>query len=608
MLDHMFEYMELGWIADLDGDAACVAVEEVRDRLQAVEAEQFFLAAHWVALHDGDALEDERRARGEPAKGALPGMERARPAGAHGTPRVAEFAAMELGALLGVHWISAQNLMRDAVNVIHRHPRLAEALRTGGARVWQARKVAQLCASADLDRDQAAWVDAVTTPYLTSLPWARFEKLVEAKIIEADPAATEERRRTAATARFVRRGRHSEHGLLTLVARADAGDVIVFVAMVDRIAQILAERGDTDSIDVRRSKAIGILATPLRAVAMLLEAAQDAAAHPTSDAPGDPGSAVARRGPRESATVPAETRGPSRGAAVGNGREGDDDVPAPGTGGVPQSPQSPSGCEDPDLLSGLDLDPADPAHDAPGSAGGTTGGLCPTCSGTGHTADAADGGIFAVSGQYIRPGPFLDVLRSIDAATLLPPAVLYLHAHADTVSRTSTVNRPGTAAAHPDDGTVARMEGVGPITREQLVEFLGHTHVRPVKVLDIPGQTPVDGYEIPDRLREAMHLMHPACAAPYAVNLTRRKDGDHVIPFSQRKGQTGLHNLAPLTRLPHRAKTHGRWRLVQNGPGSWTWRSPHGYLYRVDNTGTHRLGKSSGPERRDPDKAGAEEH
>jgi len=31
--------------------------------------------------------------------------------------------------------------------------------------------------------------------------------------------------------------------------------------MVDRIAKILALHGDTDSVDVRRSKAIGILAT-----------------------------------------------------------------------------------------------------------------------------------------------------------------------------------------------------------------------------------------------------------------------------------------------------------------------------------------------------------
>jgi hypothetical protein len=58
----------LGWIADLDGDAACAAVEDARARLVAAEVEEFFLAAHWVVLHDGDALEDQRRRRAEPAR------------------------------------------------------------------------------------------------------------------------------------------------------------------------------------------------------------------------------------------------------------------------------------------------------------------------------------------------------------------------------------------------------------------------------------------------------------------------------------------------------------------------------------------------------------
>jgi hypothetical protein len=106
------------------------------------------------------------------------------------------------------------------------------------------------------------WVDAQTTGYVSSLPWARFETLVAAKIVEVDPAAAEQRRVTAAMDRFVRTGQSTEYGLKTLVARATAGEVIFFVAMVDRIATILAEGGDTDPVEVRRSKAIGILATP----------------------------------------------------------------------------------------------------------------------------------------------------------------------------------------------------------------------------------------------------------------------------------------------------------------------------------------------------------
>ncbi len=62
--------LELEWIGDLDGDAACaVAVEAQADLLRA-EATRFYLAAHWADLHAGEALADERRRTG---RRVLPG-------------------------------------------------------------------------------------------------------------------------------------------------------------------------------------------------------------------------------------------------------------------------------------------------------------------------------------------------------------------------------------------------------------------------------------------------------------------------------------------------------------------------------------------------------
>ena len=145
---------------------------------------------------------------------------------------------------------------------------------------------------------------------------------------------------------------------------------------------------------------------------------------------------------------------------------------------------------------------------------------------------------------------------------------------------------------------VARFEGVGPVTIEQVQEFLRHTNVRPVRVLDLAGQQPVDGYQVPDRMREAAHLRNPACIAPWGTNLSRHKDMEHIRRYRPRErggpaGQTGLDNLGPMSRFPHRVKTHGRWRIRQTGPGVYEWRSPHGYRYRVDNQGTHPLGKET---------------
>ncbi len=95
---------------------------------------------------------------------------------------------------------------------------------------------------------------------------------MEARIIAADPDAAEQRRLAAELERFVVTGQSNEHGLKTLVAKATAGEVIYLVAMVDRIAEILLQQGDTDPVGVRRSKALGILAHPARALALLQSA------------------------------------------------------------------------------------------------------------------------------------------------------------------------------------------------------------------------------------------------------------------------------------------------------------------------------------------------
>ena len=110
-------------------------------------------------------------------------------------------------------------------------------------------------------------------------------------------------------------------------------------------------------------------------------------------------------------------------------------------------------------------------------------------------------------------------------------------------------------------------------------------------MIDLNQQAPVDGYEIPDRLRQAVHLAMPTDVFPYATNKTRHKDIDHTIPYTDTgpPGQTGIGNLAPITRRHHRIKTHSRWKVKQPFPGILIWQSPHGAHYLVDNTGTRPI-------------------
>lgn len=158
--------------------------------------------------------------------------------------------------------------------------------------------------------------------------------------------------------------------------------------------------------------------------------------------------------------------------------------------------------------------------------------------------------------------------------------------------------------------------GVGPVTVGQAQRWLGHCRVTVKPVLDLAGVAPVDGYEIPDRLREAVHLLSPADVFPYATSTRRCGDIDHTVaytpPMTDRAAGATTHpgddpsadsggppaptrigNLAPMTRFHHRIKTHGRWKVVQPYPGVFVWRSPHGRLYLVDHTGTRRLPRAA---------------
>ncbi len=472
-------------LEELDGEATAAFIAERHRALVEAEADLIAAAVHFADIHNGDALD----AAGE----RLPGMERAVRRGGPGTPTVAEFAHTEIAAIQGMHPASGAALIADGQDLVHRLPQLWARTREGQVRVWKARKVAAW--TRQLSLEQAAWVDAQIADYATSLPFSRFESLVRAKIIEVDPEAEEARREAAEAERFVRTGRSNDHGVKTLIVKAAAGEVIWFVAMCDRIAHILKAQGATDAMDVLRSKAVGLLAQPARALQLItaFEASLDQSTPPPTAASEDPA--------------------------------------------------------DPLIVSEDDLHPSqnDAAEDSPRR----TAPSCPACVG-----------------------------RSVGPIAL-PPATLYVHIAAESLER------PGTG--------VARLEGHGPISVDQIKEFLGASCSVTIKpVIDLNDCPPVDGYEVPTRLREALHLRNPADAFPFANGVGRNADIDHTIAYLAPSrggppGQTRLENLGKLSRFHHRLKTHGRWRLRQPEPGTYLWRSPYGRYFLVDHDGNRPL-------------------
>jgi len=163
-IEHMFDTL---WIADLDAESACAVISGTQWDLREHEWRELALASHWATLHDPETIP----CRNGPT---LPGTERSMQLGGEGTPQVTEFACAELGLMMGVGFVAADNLMRDALDLQHRHPLMWAALGGGAGRVWKARQVARTTHAAGLTTDQAHYVDAATTPYVDTLTWSAF--------------------------------------------------------------------------------------------------------------------------------------------------------------------------------------------------------------------------------------------------------------------------------------------------------------------------------------------------------------------------------------------------------------------------------------------------
>ncbi len=86
-------------------------------------------------------------------------------------------------------------------------------------------------------------LDAALSGFLGMMTWSRFQTILTAAILDADPELAAEREDRARQARDVW-ACDSDDGLKTVIAKATSGDVVWFLATINRIADILAAEGD----------------------------------------------------------------------------------------------------------------------------------------------------------------------------------------------------------------------------------------------------------------------------------------------------------------------------------------------------------------------------
>ncbi|WP_432479662.1 DUF222 domain-containing protein [Nocardioides sp. GXQ0305] len=240
-------------------------------------------------------------------------------------------------------------------------------------------------------------------------------------------------------------------------------------------------------------------------------------------------------------------------------------------------------------------------------------------------ADALDldDAIRGVAGQLADLGcaESLDVRRSLAAGELARRQLALDLAASEVEVRAQRASKPPVRKTvlylHVSEVALTGGEGVGrcentrsPVTAETIREWCGHPEtdlvVKPV--IDLADHVHTDAYEVPDRIKERIALRDHTCAFPWCTRPARRLepdrhgcDADHVTPYDPGgpPGQTCSCRLAPLCRTHHRLKTHAGWTYTAIEPGTYLWRSPHGYRFVRDHTGTRDVSVDRRPSSRD---------
>ena len=235
---------------------------------------KLMLAAAWADCH-GETTDPEVTGAGSSVL-----VERFVRMGPLGTPLVAETCPSSLALAQQSSVVAARLLIGDALGIRHRLPQLWERVKAGEVLAWKAREIARR--TSELTMMCARIVDRIVTGQVELLAWGRFEKLLDATLLQVDEKTYQQRAARAAAQRDVR-ATQSGDGLRTLVARVDAGDATAFLALVNRVADCLAEEGDEDPVAVRRSKAVGIIAYQARLRDLLARHANDPDDQPTPE-------------------------------------------------------------------------------------------------------------------------------------------------------------------------------------------------------------------------------------------------------------------------------------------------------------------------------------
>ena len=214
-----------------------------------------------------------------------------------GASTVAEFAVTELAATLSMSEPAARAYVGQAIELRDRLPRCWVQVMAGRLPTWRARRIA--AETIPLSGAAAGFVDTALAPFAGTLSVTRVLRAVDAAITRHDPDLAAARAKAAAEHRGV-----WTHDQLDGTTRIDAvtgtPDATAFDTALSDVAGTLAALGDADPLQVRRAKAIGVLADPQYALDLTVTADH-------AQATGDTQASRPRQGGDPTAGRPATT-------------------------------------------------------------------------------------------------------------------------------------------------------------------------------------------------------------------------------------------------------------------------------------------------------------
>ena len=240
-----------------DAAAVLASARRARATANAAEAQLLTDAVTWARLH---VVEDPDDAATWWDGSRDLGRDTGIPIAGEGCPLVSEFAVIEFATALGLPHQAGRRLVGEALELAHRLPQTWARVQAGSLPAWRARRIAE--ATGHLSAQAAAWVDAQVAPYAHKTGPAQTQRLVDTAIATFMPQVAAEQRERSAEQRYttVEHQQVSFAGTIRYHGEADLPDALDFEDAIAAGADRQLALGSVESLDVRRAKAVGMLA------------------------------------------------------------------------------------------------------------------------------------------------------------------------------------------------------------------------------------------------------------------------------------------------------------------------------------------------------------